>query len=67
MFVGYAEFHEKDVYKFWHLSTNKTLMSRDVIWLNKTYSYHTDITKVTFVTSEIEAEEEVKDEDEQYA
>jgi hypothetical protein len=21
MFVGYAEFHEKDVYKFWHLST----------------------------------------------
>jgi hypothetical protein len=26
MFVGYAEFHEKDVYKFWHVSTNKTLL-----------------------------------------
>jgi hypothetical protein len=38
MFVGYSEFHEKDVYKFWHLSTNKPLMSSDVIWLNQTYS-----------------------------
>jgi hypothetical protein len=67
MFVGYAEFHEKDIYKFWHFFTNKTLMSRDVIWLNKTYSDHMDITKVNFVTSEIKAEEEVEDEDEQYA
>jgi hypothetical protein len=46
MFVGYSEFHEKDVYKFWHLATNKALISRDVIWLNKTFSDHMDITKV---------------------
>jgi hypothetical protein len=66
IFVGYAEFHEKDVYKFWHLSTNKPLMSRDVIWLNKTYSDHMDISKVNFVTSEVEAEEEVEDTDVQF-
>jgi hypothetical protein len=41
-------------------------MSRDVIWLNQTNSDHMDITKVNFVTSEVEAEEEVEDEDEQY-
>jgi hypothetical protein len=46
-------FDEKDVCKFWHLSTNKPLMSRDVIWLNKTYSDHMDITKGNFVTSEV--------------
>jgi hypothetical protein len=62
MFVVYSEFHEKDVYKFWHLSTNKPLMSRDVIWLNQTYSDHMDITKENFLTSEVEAEEEVEDE-----
>jgi hypothetical protein len=42
-------------------------MSRDFIWLNQNYSEHMDITKVIFVTSEIEAEEEIVDEDEQYA
>jgi hypothetical protein len=36
MFVGYSEFHEKDVYKFWHFETKKALISRNVIWLNKT-------------------------------
>jgi hypothetical protein len=40
MFVGYSEFHEKDVYKFWHLATNMTLISRDVVWFNRTYSDH---------------------------
>jgi predicted SnoaL-like aldol condensation-catalyzing enzyme len=32
MFVVYSEVHEKDVFKFWHLATNKTLISWDVIW-----------------------------------
>jgi hypothetical protein len=44
IFVGYSEFHEKDVYKFWHLATNNALISRDVIWLNKNCSDHMDIT-----------------------
>jgi hypothetical protein len=57
IFVGYSEFHEKDVYKIWHLATNKTLISRDVIWLNTTYSEHMDITKVNFMNSEVEEEE----------
>jgi hypothetical protein len=53
MFVGYSEFHEKDMYKFWYLATNKTLISRDVIWISKTYSDHMDITKVNFMISEV--------------
>jgi hypothetical protein len=56
-FFGYSEFHEKDVYKFWNLATNKTLISRDVIWLNKTYSDPMDITKVNFMTREVVEEE----------
>jgi hypothetical protein len=63
MFIGYSEFHEKDVYKFWHLSTNKTLISRDVIWLNKTYSDDMNITKVNFITSEVEEEEDGEEEE----
>jgi hypothetical protein len=58
MFVGYSEFHENDVYKFWNLATNRTLISRYVIWLNKTYSEHMDITKVNIMTSEVEEEED---------
>jgi hypothetical protein len=57
MFVGYSEIHEKDVYKFWHLATNKALISRDVIWLNKTYYDHMDITKVNYIDTEVEEEE----------
>jgi hypothetical protein len=53
MFVGYPVLHEKDVYKFWNLATNKTLISRDVIWFNKTYSVHMDITKVNFMTNDV--------------
>jgi hypothetical protein len=40
MFIGYSDTHEKDVYKFMNIATKKTMMSRDVIWLNKTYSEH---------------------------
>jgi hypothetical protein len=53
MYVGYSE---KDVYKFWHLATNKSLISRDVIWLNKTNSDHVDTTKVNYITTEVEEE-----------
>jgi hypothetical protein len=46
-----------------NISTRKTLMSRDVIWLNKTYSEHMEITEKDFVSSEVE-EEEIEDEEE---
>jgi hypothetical protein len=55
--VGYSEFNEKDVYKFLHLATKKALISRDVIWINKTYSDYMDITKVNYITTEVEEEE----------
>jgi hypothetical protein len=38
------------------------MMSRDVIWLNKTYSQHMEITQVDFVSSEVEGED-VEDEE----
>jgi hypothetical protein len=69
MFFRYSEFHEKDVYKFWHLATNKALISRDAIWLNKIYSDHMDITKVNYMTTEVEeaecGEEEEPNEDQE--
>jgi hypothetical protein len=63
MFIGYSDTHEKDVYKFMNIATKKTMMSRDVSWLNKTYSERTQITQVDFVSSEVE-EEEIEDEEE---
>jgi hypothetical protein len=56
MFIGYLDTHEKDVYKFKNIAYKKTMMSRDVIWLNKTYSQHMEITQVDFVSSEVEDE-----------
>jgi hypothetical protein len=38
MFVGYSDIREKDVYQFMNKATKKTMFSRDVIWLKKTYS-----------------------------
>jgi hypothetical protein len=46
-----------------NIETKKTMMSRDVIWLNKTYSEHMKITQVAFVSSEVE-EDEIEDEEE---
>jgi hypothetical protein len=38
MFVGYSDIHEKEVFQFMHIATKKKMFSRDVIWLDKTYS-----------------------------
>jgi hypothetical protein len=38
------------------------MLSRDVIWLNKTYSQHMEITQVAFVSSKMK-DEEVEDEE----
>ena len=34
MFVGYAEDHAKDVYRFFNIHTRRIILSRDVRWLN---------------------------------
>ena len=34
MFVGYAEDHSGDVYRFLNIHMKKIIMSRDVRWLN---------------------------------
>ena len=34
MFVGYANDHFRDVYRFLNIHTKKIIMSRDVRWLN---------------------------------
>ena len=34
MFVGYADDHTKDVYRFLNIHTRRIVLSRDVRWLN---------------------------------
>ena len=34
MFVGYAEDHTKDVYRFLNIHTRRIILNRDVRWLN---------------------------------
>jgi hypothetical protein len=41
---------------FGTLQPSKPLIARDVSWLNKIYSDHMDITKVNFMTTEVEEE-----------
>jgi hypothetical protein len=45
MFVGYSDFHEKDVNQFMNIATKMTMFSTDVIWLNKTYSQYMGISQ----------------------
>jgi hypothetical protein len=39
MFLGYAQDHSGDVFRFLKIKTMKVVLSRDVIWLNQLY-YH---------------------------
>ena len=34
MFVGYADDHAGDVYRFMNVQTKRTMLSRDEKWLN---------------------------------
>ena len=40
MFVGYAEDHSGDVYKFLNIHTKRIIMSRDVRWLNIIWNHY---------------------------
>jgi hypothetical protein len=37
IYLGHAESHGKDVCRFLNLKTNKVIMSRNVVWMNKEY------------------------------
>jgi hypothetical protein len=39
MFVGFTEYHSRDVYRILNLTTNSIIISCDIIWLNKTTNY----------------------------
>ena len=40
MFVGYAEDHSGDVYRFLNIHTKRIIMSRDARWLNITWKHY---------------------------
>ena len=40
MFVGYAEDHAGDVYRFLNIHTKRIIMSRDVRWLNLIWKHY---------------------------
>ena len=40
MFVGYADDHFRDVYRFLNIHTKRIIMSRDVRWLNITWKHY---------------------------
>ena len=42
MFVGYAENHTKDVYRFLNIHTKRIILSRDVRWLNIIWKRYKD-------------------------
>jgi hypothetical protein len=63
IFIGYSDHHEKDVYKFLNIHTKKPIFSRDVIWLNKTYSQHIGITQAELTASEEEEAFDAEDEE----
>ena len=42
MFVGYAENHAKDVYRFLNIHTKRIILSRDVRWLNIIWKHYKD-------------------------
>jgi hypothetical protein len=53
MFVGYSNIHEKDVIQFINIAIKKTMFSRNVSWLNKTYLQHMGISQVDIISSEV--------------
>jgi hypothetical protein len=63
MYLGQAENRAGDVYRFLDLETTRTIMSRDVIWLNKLYGEWKNITKINYVklNSDSDDNEEASD------
>ena len=61
MFLGYADNHSADVYRFLKMGTKRVVLSRDVIWLNKLYCHYKNSFKTNYQSYIDEFEEEVFD------
>jgi hypothetical protein len=59
IFEGYSNIHQKDVYQSMNIATKKTMLSRDVILLNRTFSQHMGISQVYYVSNDVEAQTDV--------
>ena len=67
MFVGYAEDHTKDVYRFLNIHTKRIILSRDVRWLNIIWKRYKDKSTYAKRQAELFLGEEVSSiEDEVY-
>jgi hypothetical protein len=63
MFLGYADNHANDVYRFLHLKTTKVILSRDVIWLKKMYAEHENVKRVKQVAVDLTEDDTDEDDD----
>lgn len=53
MFIGYPDDHPSDVYQFLNLETHMVIMSRNYIWLNKSYGEYMNLEEVQIPESEL--------------
>ena len=58
VFVGYADKHAGDVYRMLNLKTNKIIMSRDILWLNKTFGEYFEIKKTHMIVIDNDDEDD---------
>ena len=65
IFVGYAEKHAGNVYRFINPSTNKIVLSRDVKWLERKYGDEKNVKPsiISNVYQDIKGFEEINDDD----
>lgn len=56
MFLGYADNHAGDVFRFLNLQTHRVILSRDVIWLNKLYAEHNHIERIKEINLDDDAD-----------
>ena len=60
-FVGYPKDHASDTYRMLNLKTNKTIITRDIFWLDKLYGDHFNLKRknvLDHLDREVELEEE---------
>jgi hypothetical protein len=52
LYLGHADNHASDVYRFLNLETKCVVRSRDCTWLNKTYASYKEIEGVVLITDD---------------
>ena len=67
MYLGRADNHSNDVYRFLNLKTNRIMLSRDVQWLNKSYGDWKGITNINIreVSKELDDDDDYEWEDQE--